>query len=93
MYNTNDLYTKLQSITAEYPFLDLDHPKMYSNRDTFVYTFSTYNRSKEMTNLFIESGFISIPPVYRKDCNSWLFITSRRLDDMNPMWLDIRCPE
>jgi hypothetical protein len=87
---SSSLYTKLQSIIAEYPFLDLDHPKMYSNRDNFVYTFSTYNRGKEMTDLFRESGFVSIPPVYRVDCNSWLFITSRRLDDMKPMWLDIR---
>ena len=90
MYNTNLLYTKLNAIILKYPFLDLDHPSYYSNRNNFVYIFSTYNRSKEMTNLFKESGFVSIPPIYRKDCNSWLFITSNRLDDFKPMWLDIR---
>jgi len=84
------LYNKLQALNTAYPLLDLKHPQYYSNRDHFVYTFSTYDRSKRMTDLFIESGFISIPPVYRVDCNSWLFITSRRLKDLKPLWLEIR---
>ena len=90
MYNTNNLYNKLQALTTTYPLLDLDHAQYYSNRDNFVYTFSTYDRSKRMTDLFRESGFVSIPPVYRVDCNSWLYITNRRLGDLKPMWLDIR---
>ena len=84
------LYNKLQALNTAYPLLDLDHPQYYSNRDNFVYTFSTYDRTPRMTRLFQESGFVAIPPVYRVDCNSWLFITSRRLKDLKPLWIDIR---
>lgn len=90
MYNTNSLYNKLQALTTAYPLLDLDHAQYYSNRDNFVYTFSTYDRSPRMTTLFQENGFVSIPPVYRVDCNSWLYITNKRSNELKPLWLDIR---
>ncbi len=90
MYNTNSLYNKLQALNTAYRLLDLDHPQYYSNRDTFVYTFSTYNRTPRMTRLFQESGFVSIPPVYRVDCNSWLYITNKRSNELKPLWTDIR---
>ena len=81
-------FNKLQNMINGYPTLDLDHPKMYSNDHEFICIFSTYNRTNRMNEQFKEYGFISIPPVYSDDCNSWLFRTSKVSYDIAPIYLN-----